>query len=122
MWMRLLRGRLHGAGGVLDVFALGAGERSHARALHLAGDLLDGGEVAFGGDGEAGLQNIHAEMGELVRHPDLLGCVHGAAWRLLAVAQRRIEEKYLVVCAHRHFHCHNHKASLCVMRGHANFL
>ena len=45
-----------------DVFALTASERGDACSLDLAGDGLDGVEVALGGDGKSGLENIDAEV------------------------------------------------------------
>ena len=60
-WMRFLCGGLDGAGGGFDVFALAAGERTDARAADFAGDGVDGVEVAGGGDGEAGFDDVDAE-------------------------------------------------------------
>ena len=54
--MRLLRSGLDGACGGLDVLALAAGERGDAGAFDLAGDGVDGVEVAVGGDGESRLR------------------------------------------------------------------
>ena len=57
-------------------------------------DLADGLhalEVAGRGDGEAGLDDVHAQPFELLRDHDLLIQRHGAAGRLLAVPQCRVE-------------------------------
>ena len=62
----------------------------------LAGDGADGFEVAVGGDGEAGLEDVDAEGGELVGHAELFVVVHGAAGGLLAVAEGGVEEDDLV--------------------------
>ena len=68
---------------------------------HLAGDRLHGSEVTFGGDGESGLENVHAKVAKLVRHAQLFFVVHGAAGGLLAVAQCGVEEDDLVWITHR---------------------
>ena len=60
------------------------------------GDGADGVEVAVGGDGEAGFEDVDAERGELVGHAELFGVVHGAAGGLLAVAECGVEEDDLV--------------------------
>ena len=86
-------GGLDGARGGLDVLALGAGEGGDDGASDLAGDVADGFGVALGGDGEAGLQDVDAESGDLVGHAQLLGAVHDAAGRLFAVAQGGVEEE-----------------------------
>ena len=57
---------------------------------------LDGVEVALGGDGEAGFEDVDAEGGELVGHAQLFVVVHGAAGRLLAVAEGGVEEDDLI--------------------------
>ena len=46
---------------------------------HLAGDGLHRLEVARRGDGEAGLDDVHAEVLERVGHLQLLGQVHAGA-------------------------------------------
>ena len=55
------------------------------------GDALDGLEVARRGGGEAGLDDVHAQLLEGPRHPELLPEVHGEAGALLAVAKGRVE-------------------------------
>jgi hypothetical protein len=37
---------------------------------------------------------VHAQFGQSARHPQLLGLRHAAAGRLLAVAQRRVEDQH----------------------------
>src|SRR6266852_4586805 len=49
-------------------------------------------KIAIRSDGETGLHRVHAEGLELTRHPHFLLERHRAAWRLLAVAQRSIED------------------------------
>ena len=62
----------------------------------LAGDRLHGLEVAGRGDREAGLDDVDAQARELVGDLELLGRVQRDARRLLAVAQRRVEDQYSV--------------------------
>ncbi len=90
-------GGLDGAGGGFDVFALGAGEGGDDGAgggadLRGRWSRMAGG-VAFGGDGEAGFEDVDAERGELVGHAELFGVVHGAAGGLLAVAEGGVEDE-----------------------------
>src|SRR5439155_3393280 len=59
-------------------------------------DRLDRLEVAGRADREAGLDDVHAEPSELVRDLELLRRVERDARRLLAVAQRRVEDQYSV--------------------------
>ena len=92
----VLFGGLDGAGGGFDVLALAAGERGDAGAANLFGDGVDGVEVALRGDREAGFDDVNAERGELVRHAQLFAVVHGAAGRLLAVAEGGVKEDDLV--------------------------
>ena len=96
---------LGGLGRGLNVLALGAGQRRDARRALLAADLGGDGahalKVAVAGDGEPRLQDVHAEHGELLGHTPLLFVVHGAARRLLAVAQSGVEEDDLVVRSHQ---------------------
>src|SRR6202030_185433 len=51
-------------------------------------------EVARGRDREARLDDVHAEPRELLGDLELLGRVERDAGRLLAVAQRRIQDQY----------------------------
>ena len=57
---------------------------------------LDGLEVAGRGDREAGLDDVDAQARELVGDLELLAGVERDAGRLLAVAQRRVEDQYSV--------------------------
>jgi len=54
------------------------------------------------GDREAGLDDVHAEPRELLGDLELLGGVQRDAGRLLAVAQRRVEDQYSVGVMLRH--------------------
>src|SRR3984885_10762238 len=59
-------GGLDGPSGGLDVFTFAAGERGDAGAADLAGHRLDSREVAVGGDGKSGLEDIDAKGRDLV--------------------------------------------------------
>ena len=85
-------GELDGAGGHFDVFRLGAGQRGNARLADGLRDGGDGREVAFRGHGEAGLDDVHAQVLKGMGHGELFLRGHAAAGRLLAVAQSGVEE------------------------------
>jgi hypothetical protein len=87
--------------GRIDVLHRGAGEAADDRAVYLARDRLDRLEVAGRGDREAGLDDVGAETGELVRDLDLLVAVERDPWGLLAVAQRGVEDLYSVALVSR---------------------
>jgi hypothetical protein len=55
------------------------------------GDFLHGLEIARGGDGEAGLDDVHVQALELAGHLQLFVEVHGGAGALLPVAQGGIK-------------------------------
>ena len=92
----------------VDARALGAGERlgrpvdvlldrareaaDHAVVAGESTDLLHGAEVARGGDGEAGLDDVDAHADELLGNDKLLLGVHGGAGRLLAIAQGGVKD------------------------------
>jgi hypothetical protein len=80
----------------IDVREPGAGQAGDGRAAHALGDGLDGLEVTRAGDREAGLDDVDAEMGELLGDLELLGHVQRDAGRLLAVPQRGVEDPYFV--------------------------
>ena len=71
----------------------GPGEPRHGGARHAPGDLRHGLEVALGGDGEAGLDDVDAHLVEQAGDLDLVLEGHGGAGALLAVAQRRVEDQ-----------------------------
>mmetsp|Transcript_27396 Transcript_27396/g.81852 ORF Transcript_27396/g.81852 Transcript_27396/m.81852 type:complete len:388 (-) Transcript_27396:8-1171(-) len=60
------------------------------------GDLRDGREVALRRDRKARLAHVHAQPRQLLRNLDLLRLSQRRAGRLLAVAQRRVEDDELV--------------------------
>ena len=82
--------------GRVDVLDVGARQTGHNRAFDLPGDRLYGLEVAGARDREAGLDDVDAQAGELVGDLELLGRVERDAGRLLAVAQRGVEDQYSV--------------------------
>ena len=96
VWMRGRSASRTALRGGVDVGEVRAREAGDDRPLDLAGDALDGLEVAGRGDREAGLDHVDAEPRELLGDLELLGGVQRDAGRLLAVAQRRVEDQYSV--------------------------
>ncbi len=77
----------------LRIAVLAAGERRHRDpAARLLGDPADRFEVARRGGREAGLDDIDLEPRQLASDVELLGRGQPGAWRLLAVAQGRVED------------------------------
>ncbi len=75
----------------VDVLLAGAGEAADHRVPGAHRDLVDGGEVALGGDREAGLDDVDAHGVEHLGDLELLLVGHGGAGRLLAVPQGGVE-------------------------------
>ena len=86
--------RLHGS---VDILLHRPGEGAHGRPGHGLGDLHDRVEVAGTRDREAGLDDVHAELLQRLRHLDFLHGVELAAGHLFAVAQGGVEDKDPVV-------------------------
>ena len=63
--------------------------------LHAGRDLADRLELALARDGEARLEDVDAQTGELLRDLDLLGAGERDPGRLLAVAERGVEDPYV---------------------------
>ena len=106
-------GRLEGLGAGDDVLVDGARESAHAAVLHGLRDGVHRAEVARGGNGEAHLHDIDAELLEGERDLELLFRIETGAERLLAVAERGIEYYYAV----RHFSISSvHPLSFCVLQ------
>ncbi len=92
-----LLGRLDGLAAAVDVLLAGASEPADHGILGALGDLVDGGEVAFRGDREAGFDDVHAHLIEQLGDFELLFMGHGGAGRLLAVAQGGVEDNDAVL-------------------------
>ena len=84
-------GRLDRLGAAVDILEAGAREPADHGVLGALGDLVDGGEVAVGGDREAGLDDVDAHVVEQLGDFELLLMRHGRAGALLAVAQGGVE-------------------------------
>ena len=101
--MNVGRGQKHvdtGTGGVFqslpcafDVGAAGASQAGDDWTSYDGRNRLDGFEIAIRRDGEAGLDHVHTQAVELVRHPQLFLMVHAAAGRLFSVAQSGVENR-----------------------------
>src|SRR5918998_435933 len=92
VWMRG-RAASRTAAAARSTSAVGAREPRDDGALHVARDRLHGLEVARRGDREAGLDDVHAEAGQLVRDLELLRGVERDARGLLAVAEGGVEDE-----------------------------
>src|SRR5271157_2251095 len=90
-------GELQGTGSHFDIFGGGASQRSDARLPYGLGNRSDGCKVALRGHGEAGLDDVYPQVLQGVRHGQLFLRRHAATGRLLAVAQRGVEEDNAVV-------------------------
>ncbi len=77
--------------GPVDVLIVAAGQAADGRPAHRLGDFPDGLEVAGRGDREAGLDHVDAQVDQGLGDFQLLGEVHARAGRLLAVAERGVE-------------------------------
>src|SRR5215211_334244 len=94
------RGPLHSLPGALYVLLVDAGEPRYGGTLDLGGDAAHGLEVALRGDGEARLDHIHLEPGELVGDLELLLYGERDPRRLLAVSQGCVEDLYSTHLSH----------------------
>jgi len=92
VWMPGDLGLLHRVPADAHVLLDGAGQSGDTRAPDLAGDQGHRLEVALRGDRKAGLDDVDAHALELAGDLELLGLVHRRAGRLLAVAQRGVED------------------------------
>ena len=78
--------------GPVDVVAAAAGQRGDDGRRSSRGDRPHGLGVGLGGDREARFDHVHAERVELPGELQLLGHAQREPGRLLAVAQRRVED------------------------------
>ncbi len=97
VWMRGAAGVAHRLTGTVDVVHAGAGEAGDDGILHPLGDGDDRLEVADGGNGEAGLDDVDAHLVEEIGDLQLLLQGHGRARALLAVAQGGVEDEDAVL-------------------------
>ena len=109
--MRARSANCNSAGGHFDVFRLGAGQGGNARLADGLGDGGDGREVALGGHGKAGLDDVHAQIFKGVGHGELFLRGHAAAGGLLAVAQGGVEEDYVIWVLSHVFACQGKPSS-----------
>jgi len=84
-------GVLHRLPSPVDVGLPAAGQAANARPFHRLGDFADRLEVAGRGDREAGLDHVDPQVGEGLGNLHLLAQIHACPGRLLAVAERGIE-------------------------------
>ena len=92
VWMRLrLAGLIASAQRSMSL-KRGARQAADHRVLGALGDLVHGGEIAFRGDREAGLDDVDAHRVEQLGDFELLLVGHGGAGALLAVAQGGVED------------------------------
>src|SRR5581483_10240988 len=90
------RGVAERLAGARDVSPVATGQAADHRPLHLAGNRLHRFEVARRSNGEAGLDDVHPQVGQRPGYLELLAEVHARAGGLLAVAERRVEDDQLV--------------------------
>src|SRR5579864_3348343 len=93
-------GCFEGLPSAFDVGSATASQGSDYRATNLTGYQLHRVEVAFGGNGESGLDDIDTQAVELARHAQFLAGGHAAPRRLLSVAQCGVEYLYLFCSSH----------------------
>ena len=92
VWMRPRRAGLIASPQRSMSFVAGARQAAHHGVFGALGDLVDGEEVAFRGDREAGLDDVDAHLVEELRDLELFLMGHGGAGRLFAVAQGGVED------------------------------
>ena len=80
----------------VDVFLHRTRQRGDSRSTDFAGDAAARFEVAGRGDREACLDHIDSQLFQLARDAQLGVGIQVKAGRLLAVAQRRVEDEYSV--------------------------
>ena len=88
--------RGHGLGAGFDVSLGGPGQTADHRTVRRAdsgGDPLHGVEIAAAGKGEAGLNDVDTEAGELLGDRQLFFQVQAGTRRLLAVPQGGVKNK-----------------------------
>src|SRR3982074_3215531 len=87
-----LVGVLGRAPALVDIRGHRAGHAGHDGPVDFAGAALHGSEVIRARRWKACFDDVHTESGELVGEFDLLYRAQREAWRLLAIAQGRVED------------------------------
>ena len=82
---------LQGLPGALDVGTAGARQSGDDGAADDFGDRLHRLEIAIRGDGESGLDDVHAEAIELMGQAQFFLLVHAAAGGLLAISESGVK-------------------------------
>ena len=96
------RGILQRAPRGVDVVSSAARETGDDRAVDFASHEIHRLPIAARGDRETGFDDVDPELRERLRDPQLFWLRHAAAGRLLAVAQRGIEDEDPVGVGHRY--------------------
>jgi hypothetical protein len=94
-------GVLQGFRRAIDILVAGASQSADDGILDHLADLGHRLEVAIGGDREAGLDDVDTQLIEHFGDLQLFLEIHRRAGRLLAVAQRRVENDDAVLCVAR---------------------
>ena len=89
-------GRFEAAQRRIYILLARAGERRYSAMLDFGGYGARRFEIAGRGDRETRFEDVHAQLFDLPGELQLLLAVHRKTGRLLAVAQRRIENLYRV--------------------------
>ncbi len=76
----------------IDVGVVAAGQAADRGAADVGGDFANRLEIAGRGDRKAGLDDVDAQIDQRLGDLHLLGQVHARAGRLLAVAERGVED------------------------------
>ncbi len=87
-----LRRVFQGAQRRLNILATRPRQPRHRAVTNLARHRAHRLEISLRGDRKARLDDVHAKAFELSRQPQFFRRIHGKAGRLLAVAQRGIED------------------------------
>src|SRR5438128_1751157 len=91
-----MRGAAQCFGSAQHVLFRSSTESGDGNVATFGGDSFDRSEVAVRRDRETRFDDVDAERLELVRQPRLLVQIHRAPGRLLAIAQRRVEDFHSV--------------------------
>ena len=85
-------GRLQGLGTAVNIHLMGAAQARNGACLDDLGDLANRFEVAIGGDGETGLNDIDPHLFQDLGQFELFIQAHGGTGRLLAVAHGGVKD------------------------------